>query len=154
MILLELRKFHKKDFNQISNIFKIISNDSSAESFHPHQFNDEQAMKLANYQGQDLYFGVYDRNNIVGYGLLRGWDENFEIPSLGIYLIPSYRGKGLASTIMSKLHDQAKLKNAKKIRLKVYPHNQTAVNLYTRIGYIFKKQEDNQLVGILDLNNN
>lgn len=139
------------DFSKILNLFAIIKDDSEAKNFHPHAFNQEQAYIVTNYTGIDYYLGFFENDEIIGYGLLRGWDAGFNIPSLGIYIRPDSRGKGLSIKFMKALHEIAQKMHAPLIRLKVYPENISALNLYKKMGYVFQNQEDGQFVGHLML---
>jgi len=44
--------------------------------------------------------------------MLRGWDEGYETPSLGIAVHPDARGLGLARTFMGFLHAAASFQGA------------------------------------------
>lgn len=119
--------------------------------FHPHPLTNEEARRICSSKGRDLYLvGVYGQD-VVAYGLLRGWDEGYEIPSLGIALHPDVRGKGLARSFMLYLHATARLHGASTIRLKVYNDNVRARCLYEKLGYRFTQAEDSQLLGLLDI---
>ena len=120
--------------------------------FHPHPLTDEAANQLAHYRGEDLYYLLVDGGSILAYGMLRGWDEGFEVPSLGIVVSPACRGKGLGELLMKFLHSAARSKGAKKIRLKVYKANLAAYKLYEKLGYQFEERSgEEQLIGILVL---
>lgn len=120
--------------------------------FHPHPFDNDTAKRLCEeYRGSDLHYAVVYEGKIVGYGLLRGWDEGYSVPSLGITLSRSVRGKGIGGSFMRFLHSAAKLKGSPKVRLKVYKNNSVAFNLYTSLGYVFTDSEGEQAVGHLDL---
>jgi ribosomal protein S18 acetylase RimI-like enzyme len=88
---------------------------------------------------------------MIAYGMLRGWDEGYDVPSLGIVVAPAFRGQGYGRSLMHFLHAAAKARGAPAIRLKVYPENSTAVALYQSLGYVFGAKEGGQLVGLLDL---
>lgn len=118
--------------------------------FHPHPFTAAQAECLAAYQGQDLYY-VATRGEVVAYGMLRGWDEGYQVPSLGIAVHPAWRGRGLAHAFMLFLHAAARERGAPRIRLKVYPQNCAARQLYEGLGYQFEAGNDGQLVGLCPL---
>ena len=148
---LYVRRLNANDVDGLSKLFALMRKDVHVKRFHPHPFNREFAEKIAQYQGRDVYLGAFDDEGIVGYGMLRGWDAGFEIPSLGIYLSAQARGTGLASLMMSELHRHAWEVGAKRIRLKVYPENSRAIALYERMGYVFTGEEEGQIVGYLDL---
>lgn len=119
--------------------------------FHPHPLTKEQAKIISYYLGKDLYYLFFNDENLIGYGFLRGWDKGYTVPSLGIALRQSARGKGFARLCMLQLHYAAKKKGAKQVILKVYPDNVRALNLYIKLGYQFTGMHDGQLVGLINL---
>lgn len=118
--------------------------------FHPHQFTKEEAAFRCGYHGKDIYSLLIESDEVVGYGMLRGWDEGFETPSLGIAIDPVAQGRGLGRYMMEFLHRAAMERGASQIMLKVYPDNLQAVSLYKTLGYQFVAEQDGQLLGILE----
>ena len=139
----------------LSQLFMAIALDPAAGFFHPHEFSAAEAARVCRYTGEDHYFGACHEGQIVAYAMLRGWDEGFTVPSLGIYLAPRVRGTGLARRMMNYLHEVSRSKYSPQIRLKVYPANTAALELYRKLGYTFPEYpgEDGQLLGLLDLAN-
>jgi len=133
--------------DRLTSFFELIKNRKDDQYFHPHPFNKEKAEELGHYKGEDLYFIQISENEICGYGMLRGWDEGYLVPSLGVIIHPDYRGKGLGKKFLVFLHDQARKKGAKQICLKVYPDNKGAIALYSKMGYVFSGSEQGQLIG-------
>ena len=119
--------------------------------FHPHPLTPAQAAVIANYAGADLYYALCDGCEVLGYGLLRGWDEGYAIPSLGIAMHPAARGRGLAAPFMHFLHAAAARRGAPQVRLKVYRTNERALALYERLGYTFATTDAPELVGLREL---
>jgi [ribosomal protein S18]-alanine N-acetyltransferase len=135
----------------VTKFFADIVANNDDRYFHPHPFTFEMAEKIAAYEGKDLYFLQVRGGEISGYAMLRGWDENFTIPSLGIVIHPTFRDQGLGKKFMSFLHDQARIKGARKVRLKVYSENKKAQEFYEKLGYCFIDEEDGQFIGIHEL---
>lgn len=149
---LEFRKASPEFQKSLESFFCDIEKCGIGHYFHPHPLSIIEAKKITQYTGQDLYYIAVTGDQVLGYGLLRGWDEGYTIPSLGIALHPSAQGLGLGRTFMYFLHAAAHLRGATKIRIKVYPNNIRAMNLYVSLGYVFQAiEEHGQLVGILDL---
>ena len=119
--------------------------------FHPHPLTAEEADARSKYSGQDFYCVMIQHGNVVGYGMLRGWDDGYPIPSLGIVLDPAVTGRGYGRMLMNFLHDTARKRGAVKVRLKVDPRNRAAIELYRSLGYVLEQQADRQLIGLLDL---
>lgn len=136
----------------IANFFRSMEESGDVKFFHPHPMTEEEAIKRYTYDGKDLYYIATNGETVLAYGMLRGWDEGYTIPSLGIFVDRSVRGTGLAKAFMHFLHAAAKAKGAEKVRLKVFPDNLPAVGLYKSLGYEFQEErEAGQLVGFFDL---
>ena len=148
---LEFRIVDKTWEEPLAEFFRILTEAGDDQYFHPHPFTDEEAKRLAQYSGKDLYYILVEGDKVLGYGMLRGWDEGYEVPGLGIVTHPSVRGMGLGKLFMRFLHAAARRRGASKVRLKVYPDNTTAIKLYKGLGYTFQAEEAGQLVGFIDL---
>ncbi len=148
---IEVRKLGPEWADALAEFFRALTERGDALQFHPHPLTALEAVRRCHYQGRDLYYILVEGERVLGYGLLRGWDEGYETPSLGIAIHPSARGEGLGTVFMHFLHAAAKWRGAKRVRLKVYPENAAAVKLYEGLGYRFTGQEAGQLVGIRDI---
>jgi RimJ/RimL family protein N-acetyltransferase len=135
----------------LARLFVEIDSDPTAKQFHPHPFSADVAAQVCQDPGLDWHFGLLDRDRLVAYGLLRGWNEGYEVPSLGIYVVPDVRGTGVSRLMMHYLHVAARVRGATRIRLKVYAGNVAALRLYQSLGYAFVQSEGEQLVGYLTL---
>lgn len=137
--------------NYFSKFMKDMLDSGYDKYFHPHPFTDDFADVICNYKGKDLYLILKDENKFIGYGMLRGWDEGYKIPSLGMAIHPNYKGKGFGNILMEKLHELCKEKGVEKIRLTVYKDNVAAKNLYEKFNYKFEEKNDKELVGFCQL---
>ena len=137
----------------LAALFERIARDPDAVHFHPHPFDAGTARRIAGHAGRDQYFAIEVDGDYRAYGMLRGWDEGFAVPSLGIYLEASLRGTGASTAFMRFLHLSARLAGAPRVRLKVYPDNEPALRLYRSLGYRFDDPpaDDGQRIGILAL---
>jgi ribosomal protein S18 acetylase RimI-like enzyme len=148
---LEFLRLRPELASALAEFFRVLTKSGATKQFHPHPFTMEEAVWICAYSGRDLYSAAVTGGEVLGYGLLRGWDEGFEVPSLGIAIHPFYTGAGLGRALMHYLHSFARLRGAKRIRLKVYPDNLRAVRLYETLGYRFEeKLSGEQLVGYLE----
>lgn len=149
---MEIRQVKPQDADALARFFKLLKARGVDKFFHPHPFTPELANERASYRGKDLYFILFEDSEVLGYGMLRGWDEGYEIPSLGIVIHPDAQGQGKGRLLMNTLRAAAQQRGAKKIRLRVYPENLSAVNLYRSLGYDFVQEKSGPyLVGFLDL---
>jgi len=136
----------------LADFFLVLIKSDTTKQFHPHPFSTQEASRICSYVGRDLYCAAVAGGEVIGYGMLRGWDEGYDVPSLGIAIHPNYSGAGLGMAFMHYLHSCVRLRGAKRIRLRVYPDNLRAVRLYEKLGYRFEEEvSGGQLVGYLEI---
>ncbi len=137
----------------LTRFFRALEENGDTSLFSPHPATEEAIGMLARRTGRDLYCLLVEGEKVLGYGLLRGWDQGYEIPSLGIAIHPSARGSGLGKLLMHFLHASASRRGATRVRLRVRGGNEKAVKLYEDLGYIFEKQEgeEDYLIGLKSL---
>jgi ribosomal protein S18 acetylase RimI-like enzyme len=121
--------------------------------FSPHPADDISIREVASLNGKDLYYLLVEEGKVLGYGLLRGWDEGYSIPSLGVAIHPSVRGAGLGKLLMNFLHILGSQRGASKVRLRVHKNNSKAITLYMSLGYVFEidTNQADYLIGFKDL---
>lgn len=142
-------KIIKLDISLISLLLDFyIKNKKYSNFFYPHDFSYAKIEEIIKKIKKDYYGVIIFKNKIIGYGILRGWDDNYEIPSLGIMIDKDYHKMGIASMFMKYLHIVAKLNNSKKVRLTVFKDNLIAIKLYEKEGYIFSEYNKDKLIGI------
>lgn len=149
--MLELRALSPEWVEPLTRFFSSLKMAGDERHFHPHPLTAVQAEERCRYRGKDLYYILVDDRHILAYGMLRGWDEGYAVPSLGIAVHPQMQGKGLGRAFMHFLHAAAHYHGAKKIRLKVHKDNLHAISLYQHLGYVFGSEEAGQLLGTIDL---
>lgn len=148
---LEIRRLGPQDAEIFIQFLLQVEMDGNAAFFHPHPFSEHEALQICNYAGRDLYYALWVGKHLAGYGMLRGWDNGFETPSLGIVINTKYQGQGFGKLLMDFLHAAARVRGANRVRLKVYAQNIRAVSLYRKLGYHFNSVDDGQIVGYFDL---
>lgn len=136
---LELVRLSPRWQESLKQFFQALRENGDAGFFCPHPTDDKTISQLAHYIGRDLYYVLVEDENVLGYGLLRGWDEGYQIPSLGLAIHPSARGHGLGKIFISFLHMLASRRGATKVRLRVLKNNKKAMRLYERFGYVFEE---------------
>ncbi|MEO8462863.1 MAG: GNAT family N-acetyltransferase [Chloroflexota bacterium] len=131
-----------------------IFSDIGGRFFRPHAFTTDEAQRLAEYSGRDVYAILLDGARPVAYGMLRGWDEGYTTPSVGIAVRSDARGKGFGRLMMAHLHAEARARGAVKVRLRVHPDNVVARRLYESLGYVYGGKDRGELVMEVDLAGN
>lgn len=137
--------------SELADFFALLTSRAVDLNFHPHPFDAIEAHRRACYSGDDEYWVAVHQHKIVAYGMLRGWDEGYEVPSLGIAVDPGWQRRGIGRRMMQQLHEIARERGATQIRLKVYRQNERAVSMYRALGYDFADYDREQLAGVVTL---
>lgn len=149
--MFEIRQLEAQMAPALEDFFHALREAGDEAFFNPHPLTGPEAEARAGYRGQDLYYVIIEGGSILGYGFLRGWDEGYPVPSLGIAVHPARRGGGLGRMFMHVLHEAARQRGASRVRLTVDQRNVAARSLYEDLGYVMEPGGDGQLVGVLTL---
>lgn len=127
--------------------FEALDAAGDTRFFDPHPYDAATLQMLASRGGRDVHCLLVESGRVLGYGLLRGWDAGFDIPSLGIAIHPAARAAGLGNLLMDYLEVIAARRGAHAVRLRVSKQNAVAKILYERRGY--RWEEDPGDAGLL-----
>jgi ribosomal-protein-alanine N-acetyltransferase len=125
--------------------------ESDRQFFHPHGLERGDAEALCVYAGEDEYRVFAEHGRVLVYGILRGWEEGYDVPSIGVAVRREVRGRGLASQMMESMHDVAFERGAAKVRARVHSENKASRRMCETLGYEFGGEERGQALGFLDL---
>jgi ribosomal-protein-alanine N-acetyltransferase len=152
---LSVRPLVPDDAEALGDLLVHLGADPDARHFHPHPMTREEAGLLAGgFPGRrDEYFGAFVDGHLAGYGMLRGWDEGFDIPSFGVAVDAEARGRGLGRALLRYAIRRARDRGARTLMLKVHTANPGARDLYLSEGFVFADTPDDtgQLRGTLTL---
>lgn len=135
---LEISRLRRGNASGLLALLSALQATGESTLFSPHPFTAEQLETLCRDEQKDLYYVALAGSEVLAYGLLRGWSEGYETPSLGIATHPEHRGRGLATAMMTFLHAAASIRGATRVRLRVHKTNRSAIQLYERLGYVFE----------------
>jgi len=138
--------FIEQNKKSIDNFFE--RNKDDYQFFHPHAFSSDGLLSEISNKPLDYFVFLIESGDILGYGMLRGKSEGYEVPSLGIIIDINFRGIGISGLLMNHLHEIAKDYGSSKIRLSVYKENKKAISLYSKLGYNFAEKNKDELIGI------
>lgn len=150
--MIEIVKIGKNHVELLNIFLQHINTPEYRNEFSPFPFDRKQTTVLCDYQGQDLYYAIILENTkIIGLGMLRGWDEGYEIPSIGLCILKDYQGMGFGKLMLAYLEITSKVKGCSKVMLKVKKNNVRARRLYEAGGYLFAEHDSEYLIGYKDI---
>ncbi len=150
--MIEIEKIGPAHLERLNVFFKAIDAPEYRKDFAPHPFSAEEAGRICDHKGRDLYFAVImDGKEMIGYGILRGWDEGYEVPSIGLCVLKEFQGFGVGRLLLDFLETVSRLEGSSKTMLKVKKDNLAAKSLYESRRYVFKEYNEEFLIGYKEL---
>ena len=127
----ELRPEH------ISELIKKLSENSAEylKLFTAFELTPDTFNSILSKAVRDKYFGIFFGETIIGFYMLRGFDQGYEVPSYGVVISSDFSNKGLSRLTLYHAFSVCKLNGIKKIMLKVRPENIFAKKLYESVGF-------------------
>ncbi|MEP7072464.1 MAG: GNAT family N-acetyltransferase [Verrucomicrobiota bacterium] len=103
---------------------------SYIQFFTPFPFEVDHLTKLLARRKRDVWMALRWQNKLIGFFLLRGWDEGFDVPSYGIMIDEAFTGYGFGRLSLRVAKSIAMLRQAPRLMLKVHPQNHEAKRLF------------------------
>lgn len=152
MLSIEIIRLQQCHENRLKVFFNKINNPYYLRYFSPHPFSDEHAKTICEYQGRDLYYSVLlNGQEIIGYCMLRGFDEGYEVPSIGLCILKKYQRMGLGTLLIDFMETLCRLNNCNKVMLKVTKSNKSGLIFYKKNGYVLNEFDKEFLIGVKNL---
>lgn len=130
-----IREVGPDDFLALTAFFMHNDDSGTARQFHPFPMTSETADSICNRRRKDRYYVAISDEKVVGLTMLRGLDEGFAIPSFGIIVDRTSRGRGLGSELTRYTIDAARRLGCGRVRLTVYASNANAITVYSAFGF-------------------
>lgn len=148
--------FHEighSDFDELCAFFANNNVPEVTNTFTAFCLNNDTAYFIANKPHKDKFYVFSVDDQVVGFSMLRGWDEGFEVPSFGIIIDRNYIHKGFGKTVLQLTVEEARKYGCSKVRLSVYSTNVAARKMYQDYGFIeiesLKPQKNNDVNKII-----
>ncbi|HEY9405009.1 MAG TPA: GNAT family N-acetyltransferase [Pyrinomonadaceae bacterium] len=106
-----------------------------ARFFHPFGYDEPAIADALARQGLDVFMGLFWGERIVGFFMLRGWNEGYEVPAFGILIDEQYRGCGLEMAALDTAKVICRMRNVSRLMIKMHPDNISAKGVARKTGF-------------------
>jgi len=129
-----VRPLNIDDADNLSSLL-LAQSPAYVRFFTPFDFQYPSILSLLAEQGKDIFMGMYRDDRLIGFFMLRGWNEGYEIPSYGVLVDERYSGYGLTRLSLKLAKSICKLRHVPRIMLKVNPDNKVAQRLFEEAAF-------------------
>jgi ribosomal-protein-alanine N-acetyltransferase len=145
-----IRQVGDADYEALAMFLEENNRAETTRHFHPFPLTSQTAYRIARTSHLDRYYVAVWEGRIVGLCMLRGWDEGYSVPSLGILVDRHYHGQGIGTRMLEFTMREARKLGCRCIRLSVYASNCAALSLYASMGFFEGTREPVLVAGDSD----
>lgn len=154
-----IRQVHDTDYEALARFFEENNKSEITRQFHPFPLSSQTAHQIACTSYLDRYYIAIWDEHIVGFCMLRGWDEGFEIPSFGIIVDYRHHKHNLGRQMTEFAISEARNLGCQSVRLSVYASNVRAMSFYLSLGFreishescVVAGESDEKIIMVKDL---
>jgi RimJ/RimL family protein N-acetyltransferase len=107
-----------------------------ARFFRPFGYDEASIAAALAQTGQDIFTSLFWDQQLVGFFMLRGWNEGYEVPAFGILIDERYRGYGLEMAALDTAKVICRLRNVSRLMIKMHPDNISAKGVARKTGFV------------------
>ena len=130
-----IRALQHGDCEILSTFFLANDRTEITDHFHPFPLTSETAHRLVHNPTRDLYYIALEHDYILGFCMLRGWDEGYAIPSFGVLVDYRHLGRRLGKQLTEFAIAKARSMDCPAVRLSVCENNDRALRLYASLDF-------------------
>jgi ribosomal-protein-alanine N-acetyltransferase len=132
---LTIREVGERDGDLLACLFEDNDRPEVTTHFHPFPLTSQTARDLTCGQHRDRFYVAISDGQFVGFTMLRGWDEGFEVPSFGVFVDHRHHGKGIGRELTEFAIAEARRLGCESVRLTVHASNDRGVHIYKSLGF-------------------
>lgn len=116
----------------------LLRNDCDAvrRNFHPFPLNSTTAHEIVNAPRNEFFLVACSNETVVGIAMLRGRSQGYTIPSFGILVDHSAKGRGVGRLLLRAALRSAAAWDCAFVRLTVFEDNIVALHFYSTYGFV------------------
>ncbi len=138
---LSMRPLKSEDAAALSSMLQSQSPEY-LQYFTPFEFTENSIVSILQNRQKDVFQGFFLEDELVGFFMLRGWDEGFNVPAYGVVISETHRGLGLGKCSIEISKSICRYRGAIKMMLKVNPRNTIAKHLYESMGFVRNEPDE------------
>jgi ribosomal-protein-alanine N-acetyltransferase len=124
----------------LTELFERNARPEVTSSFDPFPLDRKEARRIALESHRDGYYVAARADSLVGFSMLRGFDEGYEIPSFGIFVDHDAHGQGVGRALTAWTIEAARRRGCPSVRLSAYANSAVALGLYASMGFVERER--------------
>jgi ribosomal protein S18 acetylase RimI-like enzyme len=128
----EVRRARPDNARQVAELFASVAEERDGIATEPPVDVDERARRFADYVDRTIV--AVSGGEVVG--SLHVTPPRYGAGELGMAVARPWRGRGVGSALVAAAIEHARAEGLHKLSLEVFPHNEAALALYRKFGFV------------------
>lgn len=146
-IALRFEPIEPRHADRLAELFERNRVSRVTDMFDPFPLTGAEARRIALVPRRDAFYVATRNERLLGFSMLRGFDEGYAIPSFGIFVDHQSHGQGVGRELTAWTIEQARRRDCPALRLTVYVSNLTAHRLYESLGFVEQERQSVDRMG-------
>lgn len=142
-----IREVEPSDLDDLLRLFEENNRSEITKRFHPFPLTPEMAQFICAVPKKDRYYVAYYQGELVGLGMLRGWDEGYDIPAFGAFIDYRHHTKGFGGTIGDHAIAEARRIGSPAVRISGHVSNPVIHHYCSTRGFTLLSKDPIELDG-------
>ena len=146
----KIRKATPDDAESISHIWEVVCAERIHTAVSTPFTAKQESEYISSLSEKEGIFVAEFNNKIVGFLSLDLWSKAIDsfkhVCTIGTFLLPEWRGKGISYILANHTFDFAKANDYKKIIIYVRKGNERAIKFYQKLGFLVKGELEQQVL--------
>jgi RimJ/RimL family protein N-acetyltransferase len=130
-----IRELNEADAEPLATLL-VSASATYRANFFPFEFSQSAIAAIVRERRLDHYWVMEAGAALVGFFMLRGFDEGYQRPSFGVFVDEAWHGRGYASQALEYALRWCWEHNVQSVMLKVAPDNAAARHIYAKAGFL------------------
>ena len=159
-IIAAIHQVQATDEERLARFFERNNRPETTKYFQPFPLSAQTACRVVRVAHKDRYYIATRQEELIGFCMLRGWEEGFTIPNFGVLVDYEHQRQGVGRQMTEFALQEARTLNCSSVRLSVHASNTAALRLYLSQGFreviresvMVAGERDSKIVMLKDLN--
>jgi RimJ/RimL family protein N-acetyltransferase len=132
---LTLRELGPADEPALAALFAENDAPEVTRWFDPFPLSSETARAVSRHEGRDLYWGAWGEAGLVGFAMVRGWDDGHPQPAYGCLVDRRHQSRGVGRAITGLALEQLRERRVPEVRARVHDDNPASLRMHAAAGF-------------------
>jgi ribosomal-protein-alanine N-acetyltransferase len=144
-----VRELGPQDEPALVRFFQENNRPEVTSLFRAFAFDAASAERICREPRRDRYFAMFEGHEIACFGMLRGWDEGFDVPTFGLVADHRFNGRGHGWRMWNWVMELGRELGCARMRITTDQSNTLILRMALKLGFLQTRELPNSRVELM-----